>query len=188
MALKEFIRKSMDQYHSSHLDTLNGLSPEELAFRPGPESMSIGFIAWHCARVHDFLVQTVMRGADETWGTDGWAERFGRAPADPQDRGFGFTVEQVAAFEAPSLSVLLGYGEAVRANAVGFLDQLADEELLNTWVDSPAGGRFTLSSVYQQIIWEMNQHGGQMAYVRGLQRGIEDRMKRSKVWEDAKLA
>jgi hypothetical protein len=33
----------------------------------------------------------------------------------------------------------------------------------------------------------MNQHGGQMAYVRGLQRGIEDRMKRSKVWEDAKF-
>lgn len=188
MYLKNFIRNSMDQYHSSHLDTLNGLSAEELAHRPGPESMSIGFISWHCARVHDFLVQTVMRGTDEIWSSDGWAERCGRGPADPHDRGFGFSVEQMTAFQVPALSVLLGYGEAVRANAVGFLEGLSDEQLLGTWVDSPAGGRFTLASVYQQIIWEMNQHGGQMAYVRGLQRGIEDPMKRSKVWEDAKLA
>ncbi|MDA0769047.1 MAG: DinB family protein [Chloroflexi bacterium] len=188
MALKEFIEKSMHQYHSSHLDTLNGLSAEELAYRPGPDSMSIGFIAWHCARVHDFLVQTIMKQTDEIWSTNGWAEKFGRAPANPQDRGFGFSVEQVAAFQVPPLTPLLEYAEAVRANAVGFLETLSDQELQDTWVDSPAGGRFTLASVYQQIIGEMNQHGGQMAYVRGLQRGIEDPMKRSTVWEEAKTA
>lgn len=186
MYLKEFIRNSMDQYHSSTTDTLSGLTTEELAFRPGPESMPIGFIAWHCARVHDFLVQTIMKGTDELWSSEGWADRLGRGPADPNDRGFGFTVEQMTAFQVPDLALILEYAEAVRSNALGFLDENTDEELLNTWVDSPAGGRFTLASVYQQIIWEMNQHGGQMAYVRGLQRGIEDRMKRSKVWEDAK--
>ena len=187
MYLKSFIRISMDQYYSSTTDTLKGLTADELAYRPGPESMPIGFIAWHCARVHDFLVQTVMRQTDEIWSTEGWADRLGRGPADPQDRGFGFTLEEMSAFQIPDLLLLLEYGEAVRSQALGFLDSLSDEQLLETWVDSPAGGRFTLASVYQQIIWEMNQHGGQMAYVRGLQRGIENRMKRSKVWEDAKL-
>ena len=51
---------------------------------------------------------------------------------------------------------------------------------------SPVGGRFTLASLYQQLIWEMNQHGGQMAYLRGLQRGIEDPHKLSSVWLEAR--
>jgi hypothetical protein len=28
--------------------------------------------------------------------------------------------------------------------------------------------------MFQQLIWEFNQHGGQIAYLRGMQRGIED--------------
>jgi len=28
--------------------------------------------------------------------------------------------------------------------------------------------------MFQQVIWEFNQHGGQMAYLRGMLRGIED--------------
>jgi hypothetical protein len=55
-------------------------------------------------------------------------------------------------------------------------------------VASPFGGWLTLASVYQQLIWEVNQHGGQIAYLRGMQRGIENPMQLSSVWEGARQA
>ena len=185
-SLGEFIETSIRQYKKSHFEALDNLTPDELAFRPGPKSMSIGFIAWHCARVHDFLVQSVMKSEPELWLTQDWATAFNRAPADPKDRGFGFSTEDLNNFETPSLSILLDYTEAVFANTVLHLQSLDDNGLSNTWVDSPAGGKFTLSTVYLQMIWEMNQHGGQMAYVRGMQKGIENPTKRSLIWDEAR--
>ena len=32
----------------------------------------------------------------------------------------------------------------------------------------------TLANLCQQLLWEFNQHGGQIAYLRGMQRGLED--------------
>ena len=32
----------------------------------------------------------------------------------------------------------------------------------------------TLANMCQQLLWEFNQHGGQIGYIRGLQRGLED--------------
>ena len=32
----------------------------------------------------------------------------------------------------------------------------------------------TLGNMCQQLLWEFNQHGGQIAYLRGMQRGLED--------------
>ena len=185
-SLGTFIDTSIRQYKKSHLEALDNLTPQELAFRPGSESMSIGFIAWHCARVHDFLVQSVMKNEPELWLTQNWATAFHRAPADPQDRGFGFSIEDLNIFETPSLSTLLDYTEAVFKNMFLHLQSLDDNSLSTTWVDSPAGGKFTLSTVYLQIIWEMNQHGGQMAYVRGMQKGIEDPTRRSLIWDEAR--
>ncbi len=31
-----------------------------------------------------------------------------------------------------------------------------------------------MSTLFQQLLWELNQHGGQIGYLRGMQRGIED--------------
>ena len=76
--------------------------------------------------------------------------------------------------------------EAVFKNMFLHLRSLDDNSLSTTWVDSPAGGKFTLSTEYLQMIWEMNQHGGQMAYVRGMQKGIEDPTRRSLIWDEAR--
>ena len=52
----------------------------------------------------------------------------------------------------------------------------------------PLGGHLTLAALYQQLIWELNQHGGQAAYLRGMQRGIEDPMDIGTVWGAARDA
>ena len=173
MALKEFIEKCLDQQHAALVKAVEGLSPQELSFKPDPQCMSIGFVVWHSARAQDFLVQTVAKGAPQLWEGE-WAERCGRSPANPQDMGFGFLAEQLDAFQVPPLSVLRDYIEATRANALQHLRELDDTTLENVRVAGPVGGQLSLASVYQQMVWELNQHGGQIAYLRGMQRGIED--------------
>lgn len=187
MALKEFIQSCLDQNHKSLLRYVEGLTPAELSWCPDPQCMSIGFLLWHSARAQDFLIQSLAKGTAQIW-EEGWAERFNRAPANPRDVGFGFTVEQVQAFQVPAMSVLLGYVDATQAHALEHLREVEDEALVGTKVNSPMGGQLSLASVYQQFIWEMNQHGGQIAYLRGMQRGIEDSTFAGGVFEAAKAA
>jgi uncharacterized damage-inducible protein DinB len=187
MPLKEFIQRCLEQHSTSLVQSLDGLTPQELAWCPDPQCMSIGFIVWHMSRAEDFLIQSLIKGAPQLWET-GWAERFHRAPANPMDNGFGFTAEQVAAFQLPAASELLAYAEATRTNAVAYLQSVDDATLEQVTVASPFGGRLTLASVYQQFIWEVNQHGGQIAYLRGMQRGIENPMQIGSVFEGAQQA
>jgi hypothetical protein len=55
-----------------------------------------------------------------------------------------------------------------------FLDTQNDDDLENVILPNPRGGQINLATMFQQLIWECNQHGGQMAYIRGLQKGIEE--------------
>jgi hypothetical protein len=185
MALKEFIQRCLEQNSTSLAQSLDGLTPQELAWCPGQQCMSIGFMVWHMSRAEDFLIQTLIKGQPQLW-EQGWAERFHRIPAQPMDIGFGFTAEQVAAFQLPAASELLAYAEATRSNALAYLQGVDEAALDRVTVASPFGGQLTLATVYQQFIWEVNQHGGQIAYLRGMQRGIENPMQLSSVFEGAK--
>ncbi len=187
MALKEFIEKCLDQQYAALVKAVEGLSAQELSWRPDAQCMSIGFIVWHSARAQDLMVQTVAKGAPQLWEGE-WAERCGRSPADPMDLGFGFMAEQLEAFQVPPVPVLRGYIDATRANALEHLRGLDDATLEGVRVASPLGGQVSLASVYQQMVWELNQHGGQIAYLRGIQRGIEDPMDIGTVWGAARDA
>ena len=173
MALKEFIRRCLDQNYDCLVRSVKDLTQKELSWRPGPQSMSIGFLAWHYGRALDNWINTRALEAPQLW-EQGWASRCDRLPPDPSDTGFGFTVEQLDAFRAPPASVLLGYAQAARGKATEFLDGLNDATLERVKIANPRGGWITLATMFQHLIWELNQHGGQIAYLRGLQRGIEN--------------
>ena len=57
--------------------------------------------------------------------------------------------------------------------AMQFLKDLVDDALDKT-VITTMRGEINLTTLFQQLLWEFNQHGGQMAYLRGMLRGIED--------------
>ncbi len=185
MALNEFIAKCLDQQHASLLKAIDGLSPQELSWRPDSQCMSIGIVVWHLARAQDFIVQSVANGAPQLWEGE-WAGQFNRSPGDTEDVGFGFMAPELEAFQVPPVSVIRGYLEATRATALEHLRSLDDATLQGVKVASPFGGQLTLASLYQQLIWELNQHGGQVAYLRGMQRGIEDPMDIGTVWGAAR--
>ncbi len=180
MTLVEFFRRCLDQNYKSLVRSVNGLTPEELSWRPDPRCMSIGFIVWHCSRVLDNWFQARVRDVPQLW-EEGWDGKFNR-PSD-LDIGFSFTAEQLDAFQLPDVSALLGYAEAAKAKAMEYLQGLDDEVLERVMVPNRFG-EITLATLFQQLVWELNQHGGQIAYLRGMQRGIEDRFYTGGVLKD----
>ena len=173
MALKEFIRNSVDQHYASMVRTVQDLSLKELSWTPDPEAMTIGFLTWHYARTLDRWIHSRVLESLQLW-EQGWASQFGREPPDPNDTGYGFTAQQVQDFQPPAASVLLSYAQAAKDKTLELLEKLDDESLEKVTIVNPRGGQINLATMFQQLIWESNQHGGQIAYIRGLQRGIED--------------
>ena len=74
---------------------LQGLTQEDLNWRPRPECNSIGWTTWHLTRALDGLIST-LTGEEELWIRDGWCSRFNRA-SDVTDTGYGHDPEQLAA-------------------------------------------------------------------------------------------
>ena len=173
MGLGTFLLNCFDQNHRSTLRSLDGLTQEELAWQPNDQCNSIGFLVWHVGRVLDFWIHTIVQSKPQLW-EQGWADRFGRE-ANPRDIGYSFTPERVAGVSLPESQVLVEYLTATHDKVAELLKGLNDDALANTQVSNPSGGQMSLTTLFQQLVWEMNQHGGQIAYLRGIQRGLEDR-------------
>ncbi len=142
----------------------NGLSPDELMFRPDSESNSIAWLVWHLTRIQDDHVAG-LDGSEQVWTANGWAERFG-LPFDVSDTGYGHDPETVGAVAADAHS-LLGYYEDVHQKTVKFVRSLADADFVRV-VDQTWDPPVTLSTRLVSVIADDLQHVGQAAYVRGI--------------------
>jgi uncharacterized damage-inducible protein DinB len=155
---------------------LRGLTAEELRWRPGSEANPIGFLVWHVARVEDRWLARFPQDSTEVWIRDGWAQRCGLPESDT---GVGYTTEQVMHFRMPPLADVQAYFDAVRQETLAYLQRLDASELEVTPKRSPfpeVGGLpddFTIGRMFRQLIGEENQHLGHVAYLRGLQRGLD---------------
>ena len=145
--------------------TLDGLSAEDLAHRPGGRGNSVGWLVWHLARVQDDHVAEAF-GTEQIWTAQGWAERFGLS-LSPGDTGYGHTAEQVAAVGVPSAELLLAYHEAVHARTAEHLSAVLDDDL-DRVVDASYDPPVTLGVRLVSVISDDLQHAGQAAYVRGM--------------------
>ncbi len=164
MTLNEFIVDALDKENGFLMDALDGLGPEELVWQPAADANSIGWILWHMVRVEDMWVQFFAQFQTELWETEGWHEKFG---LPTRDNGFGHTAEQVNNFPALDLSEFLRYRAAVRQATLAYLDTLTPEDMER--VPRERRPEMSLGAMFRQIIGEMYQHVGHIAYLRGLQ-------------------
>ncbi len=173
MQLSEFVTGCLEQHYNAMARSVDGLSADELAWMPTPECSSIGFLVWHYGRTLDRWVHSRLQDAPQLW-EQGWAERLGQQHISADDTGYGYGPEQLAAFSVPEAAALLDYASAALVAANEYLDALGDADFDGIGVLNPRGGTMTLANMCQQLLWEFNQHGGQIAYLRGMQRGLED--------------
>lgn len=173
MRLNNFVSGCLEHHYNSMLRSVEGLSSEEMRWMPTPECSSIGFLVWHYGRTLDRWIHSRLQDVPQLWD-QGWAVRLGQEVNNANDTGYGYGPEQLAAFQPPDTTVLLAYAAAALEAAKTYLASCTDADFDTIPVVNPRGGTMTLANLCQQLLWEFNQHGGQIAYLRGMQRGLED--------------
>ena len=165
MDLKGFIEQALVQEREGLIETISDLTPQELAWRPGPEANHIGWILWHTFRAEDMWIQFFIQKRNEIWERDGWHAQFG---LPTRDNGFGHTAEQVVGFPVLDLQELLEYGRAVREQTLAYLSGLGPEDFES--VPRERRPETSVGEVFRLLVAEFHQHQGQVAYLKGLQR------------------
>jgi uncharacterized damage-inducible protein DinB len=168
MRSRDLLLYAYEQVQEALRPAVEGLTPEQLVWRPGPKANHIAWLAWHLARVQDSHVSEVA-GHEQVWTAEGWYDRFG-LPFDPSATGYGFTPEEVAAVRVSSADLLLDYAAAVHARTAEFLSGLSDDDL-DRVVDRRWDPPVTLGVRLVSVLSDDLQHVGQAAYVRGLLSG-----------------
>lgn len=146
-------------------EAVEGLGPDQLAFRVDPQANSIGWLIWHLTRVQDDHIADVAH-TEQVWTSQGWVDRFG-LPFDRLDTGFGHATDDVAAVRVSSGDLLTGYHDAVHEQTKQYVQRLNDADLTRivdaSW-DPPTSLGVRLVSVTADDL----QHVGQAAFIRGI--------------------
>jgi hypothetical protein len=146
-------------------EVVDGLTPEELAFRVDPEANSIAWLVWHLTRIQDDHLADAAQ-TEQVWTSGGWVERFG-LPFDPLATGYGHSPDEVAAVRVESPELLVGYHDAVHEQTARYVKRLTDRDLARI-VDEAWDPPVSLGVRLVSVICDDLQHAGQAAFVRGV--------------------
>ena len=164
MTSADLLEDAFQRVRDSVYPAVNGLSAEDLAFRPDDESNSIAWLVWHLTRIQDDHIAGLDQ-SDQVWTAGGWADRFA-LPLDVSDTGYGHDSDAVAAVVVDA-SLLLAYFEEVHAKTLAFARSLAEDDL-DRVVDASWAPPVTMGVRLVSVVNDDLQHVGQAAYVRGI--------------------
>ena len=146
-------------------DAVEGLTPEQLAFRVDSDANSIAWLVWHLTRIEDDHVSAVAN-TEQAWTAKGWFERFG-LPFSTGDHGYGHSSDDVAAVRVASGELLTGYFRDVQEQTIRYVTGLTDGDL-DRVVDRRWDPPVTLGVRLVSVIADGLEHSGQAAFVRGV--------------------
>ncbi|MDP3879469.1 MAG: DinB family protein [Dehalococcoidales bacterium] len=167
MEAKEVLLRSLAQSRGYLTGALHGLTQKEATWAPAPESNSIIFILWHVTRVEDFFFNRVVQRLPELYEAEGWGEKLG---TPEKGTGWEYTLEQLRAWPVPQLADVEGYFHSVRKKTLDFINSLTAEKLSE--IPRPERSSDSVGVTLTRIVTEIALHVGQIAYLRGAQRGL----------------
>ena len=88
----------------------------------------------------------------------------------PKETGYEYTVEQLQAWPVPKLEDIRGYADSVRERTLAFVKSIPPERLSE--VARPDRAPDTIGSILIGVATEIALHVGQIAYLRGMRRGL----------------
>lgn len=166
-AVRRILQRAFDEYFDGLKKALVGLSAEERRFQIRGDTNHIDFIVWHMARNEDGTISACAR-VPELWRQAGWYQRFG-LPEEAD--GCAFTIEDVCSFPTVDAVEVDQYFSDVRTRTQAFLDALLEDDLDHPL--SPSAPDVPIAQVLSHLVVEQSQHLGQVALIRGVQRGLE---------------
>ena len=149
---------------------LDGLSGDELHWRPTLESNTIDWMVMHMAQVEDGWVNIGLRRSEMIWEQDGWAARLPQG-AEVAEHG-GKTRDEILAMPTFDMSVVMEYYEAVRHGTREYFSNEMREEDLSKGVEDTGDPPLTYAWVLGHLLCEEAEHLGQIEYLRGMMRGL----------------
>ncbi|MEE9146815.1 MAG: DinB family protein, partial [Candidatus Tectomicrobia bacterium] len=99
---------------------------------------------------------------------DAWYQKLG---LPEQDGGSGYTAEQVVNMPHFDMTDCLAYYDAVRRDTLPYLEGLSPADLDRCPEPERRPG-YSIGKMFSHILVEESQHVGQVAYLRGIQRGL----------------
>jgi hypothetical protein len=161
----ELLVDAFGRIHGVVHRAVEGLTPEQLSFRPDDEANSIAWLVWHLARIQDDHVADAA-DAEQVWTSEGWGERFA-LPFEVSATGYGHSSDDVAAVRVESGQMLTGYHDAVYERTLSFVKPLSDADL-DRIVDERWDPPVSLGVRLVSVVSDNLQHAGQAAFVRGI--------------------
>ena len=144
---------------------LDGMTPDQLYYRPAENANSTAWVIWHLTRVQDHHISDI-GGLEQLWTSNGWHARFGME-ADIKNTGTGHTPEDVAKIR-PDAETLQAYYDAVYERTKAVVGSLMAEDM-DRELDEPQYSPLpTIGVRCASIISDNTQHAGQAAYIKGL--------------------
>ena len=143
---------------------LDGITADQLTFRPAAEANTIAWLIWHLTRAQDAQIAGVA-GTDEVWTASGFYDRF-KLPFPASASGYSQSADEVGQVVVEP-GLLAEYYDATHEASVAYLRGLSDDDL-DTVIDENWDPPVTLGVRLVSIVDDDAQHVGQAAYVRGL--------------------
>ncbi|MPY83893.1 MAG: DUF664 domain-containing protein [Actinophytocola sp.] len=165
MASAELLTDAFGRIKGAVQQAVDGLSPDELAYRVDDGANSVAWLVWHLTRIQDDHVCDAA-STEQAWTAQGWADRFG-LPFTVEDTGYGHSPDDVAAVRVESGELLTDYHDAVHEQTIAYVGTLVDEDLTRI-VDRSWDPPVTLGVRLVSVIADDLQHAGQAAFIRGI--------------------
>ncbi|GAA0966567.1 mycothiol transferase [Frigoribacterium faeni] len=164
MTPSDVLIEAFDRLPAIASRAVQGLTVDELAWRPDAEANTIAWLVWHTARGQDVQIAD-LAASEQIWTADGWVESFA-LPFAPGEMGYGQDPAAVGDVRVEA-ELLIGYLEAVTLRTRGYLDDL-DAASYDDVVDEAWEPPVTAGARLVSILGDCSQHLGQASYVRGL--------------------
>ncbi len=148
---------------------LDGLSEDELRWRPTLEANSIDWMVWHMARVEDNLVNVVLQKRIPIWERDGWGDRLGISYTGA---GAGMTMNEIRELGPIDVPNVMQYYRSIRKETSDYFESVMTEDDLSRVIEHTNFRGWTGAQVLGRLLCEEAEHLGQIEYLRGMMRGI----------------
>ncbi|GAA2740345.1 DUF664 domain-containing protein [Terrabacter aerolatus] len=162
---RDLLLDGFGRIHDGVPEVVDGLSVDELLWRPDADANHVAWLVWHLSRQQDEQVAH-LAGEQSAWHADGWVDRFG-LPYPPDTLGFRMSSADVGRFTVVDPGLFGDYQSAVHdrtAALVQGLDAEAYERVVDARWDPPVTAGVRIMSV----LADATKHLGQAEYVRGL--------------------
>jgi hypothetical protein len=164
----EIVSDALGRIQNTIRRVLDGMTPDQLYYRPDENANSTAWVIWHLSRVQDHHMSD-MAGKEQLWTADGWHAKFNMEP-DFKNTGTGHTPEDVAKVR-PDAELLQAYHDAVYERTKEVLSGLTAADM-DRELDEPQYSPLpTVGVRLASVISDNTQHAGQAAYIKGLAQG-----------------